>query len=322
MKSEKSELIIITTLLLIFFTVMGLPKQHNNEKSCPESVKPEIIVSADWLIKHLNDKDLIILHVSPDITDYNKGHIPEARFLSQDLMIVSSPSLMVELPSIDKMTDVMNRIGISNTSKIILYGSAQNLVKVARIFVTFEYLGFKDHVSILDGGMEAWTVAGGQLSTQTPVIQESSFIPKINSEVFVSAEDVLYNIGSPDKTIIDMRPPEAYAGDPGQPRTGHIPGAINLSLMSFRDQKGKFLEQDGLQSIFTSAGINNKDLTLYCFVGQSACITYIAARVLNYPVHVYDGSFEEWSSRDDLPLEVSYIPSDLTIKTDSIKEKK
>jgi len=323
MKAEKIRLVFFTTLLLLFFTVFGLSKKQDEKPTPLNTMKSDTIVSASWLSEHLKDGDLIILHISSNIEDYNKGHIPEARFLSPDWLIESTPSARAELPPLNKMTDVLNNIGISDKSRIILYGSGGNLVKVARIFTTLEYAGLFGQVSILDGGIETWIAGGGELSTQTPAIPKTNFVPKVNSDVFVLAEYILMNIGSPDKAIIDTRALQAFSGEIGQPRTGHIPGALNLSAALFIDQKGKFLETESLRNIFTSAGLKqDADLTLYCYTGQSACIVYVAARTLGYSVHVYDGSFEEWRSRDDLPLEVTPKPVDQITNTDTIKEKK
>jgi thiosulfate/3-mercaptopyruvate sulfurtransferase len=323
LKTEKLRLILFATLLLIFFTVIGISKSQDERHSSLTNITFPVIVSTSWISEHMKDSDIVFLHISSDISEYSKGHIPEARFLSPDWLIESTPAARAELPPINKMTDVLNNIGISNKSRIILYGSGGNLVNVARIFATLEYNGLLGQVSILNGGKEAWIAGGGQLLTETPVIQKTNFIPKVNNDVFVSAEYILMNMGSPDKVILDTRAPEAFFGEAAQPRTGHIPGAVNLNSASLIDSKGMFLETEKLKEIFTSAGLKaGTDLTLYCYIGQSTCIVYTAARLLGYPAHVYDGSFEEWSSIDDLPLEVSSKPADQTINIDSTKEKK
>ena len=63
---------------------------------------------------------------------------------------------------------------------------------------------------------------------------------------------------------------------------------------------------DQLQSYFTAVVPEKKDeVVLYCFIGQTASVVYIAGRLLGYEVKLYDHSLQEWSWLDNLPMEVT-----------------
>jgi thiosulfate/3-mercaptopyruvate sulfurtransferase len=308
MKTENLKLCLCIVILLIFFTVLGL---SDDQKAVQNSSESPVIVSAAWLDQHIKDNGLVILHVSSTRAQYEMGHIPGARFLWRDWLIESTPESTFVPPATERITEILENLGISNTSKIVLCASGGNIAPVSRIFATLEYIGMSGRVSILDGGYEDWVAEGGAVSRKTPVIEKVKFIPILKPDVFVPAEFVLKNIGKEHFTVIDARYPRNYSGESGYPRKGHIPGAVNIPAGKVIDDKDKFLEMDKLRELFVNAGIKpNSDLTVHCFVGQSASMVYVAARQLGYEVHIYDGSFEEWSARDDLPLEVSPKPAE------------
>jgi thiosulfate/3-mercaptopyruvate sulfurtransferase len=312
MKSEKFKLCFYIIMLLMVFTILGLSK---DQEPVQNNLESPAIVSPVWLNEHINDRDIVILHISSTRAQYDMGHIPEARFLWPGWMIESFPEASVELPSVEKITGTLDNLGVSNSSRIILCGSGGNGVQVARIFATFEYLGMSGRVSILDGGYENWIASGGQVSRKTIDVKKTVFVPQVKSDVFVSSDFVLKNIGKSDVIIIDARSPQSYTGESGYPRKGHIPGAVNFNAAPLIDPQGKFLEENKLRELFTASSVKpGTDLVVYCNVGASASVVYTAARQLGYKVHIYDGSFEEWSAKDDLPLDVSPKPADQPLK--------
>ena len=121
------------------------------------------------------------------------------------------------------------------------------------------------------------------------------------------------HLNKPGVTILDARTHEFYTGaqSDGNPRSGHIPGAANLSYLSLVDQdNNKFKSQDDLKALFQSAGLKpGNTMVSYCHIGQRATVLYFAAKMLGYDAKMYDGSWEDWSHRENLPAVTGELPN-------------
>jgi len=87
------------------------------------------------------------------------------------------------------------------------------------------------------------------------------------------------------------------------PRGGHIPSAKNVPFSSLvEDSNNKFKSPGALRQLFDAAEIGQSEsVATYCHIGQQASLLYFAARYLG-DAHLYDGSFEDWSRRPELPV--------------------
>jgi thiosulfate/3-mercaptopyruvate sulfurtransferase len=274
-----------------------------------------VFVSTTWLAEHMNDPSLVILHVTQYHRDYAKGHIPGARFLWVGSMAMSNPELSFELVPVAQLDTVVEGLGISNDSRIVLCGVNGNVSPVARMFATFEYLGFGGKVSILDGGFDAWKAEGRPVTKEAPKIKRASFTPHLKKDAIVDYSFVQSRLHKEGISIVDARAPQFYNGiGGGSPRTGHIPGATNIYFSTLVDSTNKMLPAAKLREMFVGAGVKEgNEVITYCHVGQTASLDYVAARSLGYNAHLYDGSFEDWSGREELPIE-------LPAKQDSTKK--
>jgi thiosulfate/3-mercaptopyruvate sulfurtransferase len=297
-------------ILLLFAFVFFLPQNN------AQSNNPTVFVTTSWLAEHINDPSLVILHVAPIRRDYERGHISGARFLWNGWIYMSNPELSYELLPVEQLDTTLEVLGVSNDSRIILCGIGGNVNQVARVFVTLDYLGMGDRTSILDGGFDTWKAEGKPVTKELPVYQRGSFTPKLNPTAIVDAEFVKSGLHKPDVSIIDARTPQFYNGSNGGgfPRAGAIPTAKNIFAGSLIDSTNKMIPMARIGEKFDSAGVKKgNDVIVYCHSGVSACVVYTAARSLGYTPHLYDGSFEDWSSREDLPLAIP-------MKQDSIKK--
>jgi thiosulfate/3-mercaptopyruvate sulfurtransferase len=257
-------------------------------------------VSTQWLADHLNDKDLVVLQTSFSRGEYNAGHLPGARFLWFNWLAPSTPDLSTEMPALNDAQKVLEDLGISNDSRIVLV-FRRNYITTTRMLLAFSYLGLGDRVAILDGGLEAWEAEGRPVSKETPVVTRTSVTITPHPEVITDADWVKEHLASPHVKIIDARTKNFYDGNGGGvSRTGHIKGAKSIPFSTIVDSTNRILPTPELQKLFEDAGVMKGDTVVtYCHVGQQATVPYAAARLLGYTAMVYDGSFEDWNVRDD-----------------------
>jgi thiosulfate/3-mercaptopyruvate sulfurtransferase len=287
---------------LLMFTMFLVPSRVTAFQQ--ESVRRSMLVSTSWLQQHLKDPSLVIVHVGTNRREYRDGHIVGARFLWTQALAYSDPDLTLELPSKAQADSVLKKLGISERSHVILYFDGSNVTPTTRIFFTLDYLGLGDQVSLLDGGLDAWKADGGAITMDTQGIAEGSFVPAPKANLVVTCDWLKDNLSNPAISIVDARAAQYYSGNGGgMPRPGHIPNAVNIPFSSLIDSTNKLKDPTSLRRIFQQAGVKQSSRVIsYCHIGQQATMVYFVARYLGYDAQVYDGSFEEWSGRKDLPL--------------------
>jgi thiosulfate/3-mercaptopyruvate sulfurtransferase len=263
-----------------------------------------MLVSTAWLQEHLNDPSLVILHTGTNRREYKDGHIQGARFLWTQALAYSDPDLTLELPSKAQADSVLKKLGISEKSRIILCFDGSNVSPTTRVFFTLEYLGLGDRVSLLDGGLDAWKAEGRPIVTETPTTAEGTFVSEVKANLVVTSDWLKDNLTNPAISIVDARAAQYYFGNGGgMPRPGHIPNAVNIPFSSVVDSTNKLKDPASLKHIFQQAGVKQGSRVIsYCHIGQQASLVYFVAKYLGYEAQVYDGSFEDWSGRKDLPL--------------------
>jgi thiosulfate/3-mercaptopyruvate sulfurtransferase len=263
-----------------------------------------ILVSPDWLKDHLNDPGVVVLQVSFLKLDYEKEHIPGARFLWPGWLAPDSPEGSMNVPDLQEASTILSNMGISNNSHVILCHVRNEVSVTSRMFVMLEYLGLQGRVSFLNGGLDAWKKKGYEVSSTTPEVKKGKFKASINP-VVVNSDYVLKNLESTKTEIVDARFQRYYDGEPtGYPRDGHIKGAKNIPYNEMVDELNEFKSEEQLQAYFTPISEKkDKELVTYCFIGQTASVVYLAGRILGYNMKLYDGSMQEWSRREELPME-------------------
>ncbi len=302
----------IFPLLILLLPVTNAIPQEKAANNPADAQRQPLVVTVDWLGDHLNDASLVLLQIG-EKKDYQSGHIPGAQFL--DYASISTPhgqGLMLELPPVEQLVSVFEKLGVTNRSHIILYFGTNWVTPTTRVYWTLDYLGLGDRTSILNGGLVAWQATHHPVSTETKQPAKGSITPALRKEIVADAAWISSHLNQPAVTVIDARTHEFYNGSQsdGSPRSGHIPGAFNLSYLEVIDQdNNKFKSADGLKDLFRTAGLKPGNLMVsYCHIGQRATVLYFAAKMLGYDAKMYDGSWEDWSRRMDLPIVTGESP--------------
>jgi thiosulfate/3-mercaptopyruvate sulfurtransferase len=279
-------------LLLAAFVVQG--QQQN------------LLVTPQWLKENLKDPKLVILQVSFLKFEYDKEHIEGARFLWPEWLAPNSPYGNYNAPDPTVATELLRSYGIDNDSKIVLCHIRNEVPATARMFLTLENLGLRGSVYFLNGGLEAWKKEGFAVTNEPPLVKKGKF-KATPSNLLVDKEYVLKTLNSSDGLVVDARMKNFYDGDPvGNPRNGHIAGAKNIPFPDLLDADNfnMFKPSAALQEYFTPVVPDTKkELVTYCFIGQTASVVYMAGRILGYNMKLYDGSMQEWSRLEELPME-------------------
>jgi thiosulfate/3-mercaptopyruvate sulfurtransferase len=260
-----------------------------------------ILVTPKWVNDHKQDPKLVILQVASLQFDYDREHIPGARYLWPEWLAPNSPRGAYNMPDIKTATQLLQGYGINNDSYVVICHIRNEVNSTARMFLTLENMGLKGKVSFLNGGLEAWKKEG------YPVVKKGNFVVKAGN-LLVDKDYVLNTLNSDKGVVVDARAKEYYDGAPvGNPRDGHIKGALNIYYANMVDQETYlFKPVDSLSYYFSPVVPDKKrEVVTYCFIGQTASVLYMSGRILGYDMKLYDGSMQEWSRIDDLPMEIT-----------------
>lgn len=279
----------------------------------PDARAP-LFVSVEWLAQHLRDPNLVLLHVG-DAAAYPTAHIEGARLVAVSDVAIgerNGPGLGVEMPSPDTLRARLEQLGISDESRIVVYYAKDMVYQAARIALTLSYAGLGERTGLLDGGLAAWGAAGHPLSADSPAPRVGTLAPLRIRNFVVDAAYVQSMLGAPGVSIVDARDTVFYHGTraggsaTAPQRAGRIPGAKSVPWSTLTDESLRIRSAAALAETFAAAGVRAGDVVIgYCHTGQQASAMLTAARSLGFRVLLYDGSFQDWSARSELPVEVS-----------------
>lgn len=294
--------------IFLFALVFVVFPADSRQQGCAQSIPSDapMTVTADWLKSNISNPKLVLLHIGVK-EEYDAGHIAGAQFVTLgDLSATREESdLALQLPPPERLKTALEKLGISNDTRVILYWGKDWISPTTRVFFTLDYVGLGRKTSILDGGMPGWVAAGNTLTKDLPSVKAGSLKIAPNDDLVAQASWVKTNLENSKVKIIDARDTPFYTGANagGQPRAGRIKGAKNIPFGTIV-KDGKFLASEDLRKKFTDAGVQPYDTVVtYCHIGQQGTVDYFAAKMLGYKVKLYDGSFQEWSRLTDMPVE-------------------
>ena len=268
-----------------------------------KGVDTPILVTAQWVNEHLRDPNLVLVHVSYSKFDYDKEHIDGARYLWPEWLAPNTPEVNYNAPDAKVATEILQSLGISDNSHVVLYHVRNEVSVTARMFLTLEHFGLKGKVSYMNGGLDAWKKEGFSVTQENPVVKKGNVKTKPGN-LLVDKNYVLNALKDNKGYVVDARATRYYDGEPvGYPRDGHIAGAKNIQFTDLFDQDNFVKPSNELEGYFAPIESKDKEVITYCFIGQTASVVYLAGRILGYDMKLYDGSMQEWSRFDELPME-------------------
>ena len=202
----------------------------------------------------------------------------------------------------------MSKLGVGNDQTLVIYDGA-GLFAAARVWWTFRVMGV-ERVYILNGGLPKWIADGHpprkwRITTSRTAI----FQRHINHAMVTDSTQILQQLDNKNFQVIDARPEGRFSGKDPEPRPGlklgHIPGSINIPFPNFISDNGCLKDNDELKQVFDNAKVQlNQPITTSCGSGVAASIVSLAlSEIGKSDTKIYDGSWSEWGSKDEFPVE-------------------
>lgn len=267
------------------------------------------LISPQQLAERQQQPGLVILDCRFALEDtaygqrsYANGHIAGACFadLERDLSgpVSKGKTGRHPLPDAQTLVERLRYWGINADSDVVLYDDGPGAF-AARAWWLLAWLGKRDGVFILDGGLKAWHAAGLPLSLDAPDKKPGHFAGQPDDSLVLSADHLQDRLGDPEMTLIDARAEARFRGEvePIDPVAGHIPGAQCAAFTDNLGPDGKFVPVDELKQRFATQlrGRAPEQLVAYCGSGVTACHNLFALCLAGYPLGgLYAGSWSDW----------------------------
>ncbi|RYZ67818.1 MAG: sulfurtransferase [Proteobacteria bacterium] len=277
--------------------------------------RPVSLVSAAWLAAHAADSDVRIVDFrwylggKRGADEYLAGHVPGAVFV--DLSEVTAPEGPGRhpLPAPSQLQEAMQRAGVNIGDHVVVVDDAGGSI-AARLWWLLREHGHA-RVSVLDGGLPAWSRAGHPLDTHIPTPPRGTFEAGAPHGRAVDKHAVATRDSA--TLLLDVRAAERYRGDlePIDARPGHIPGAVNAPWSGNLGPEGTFASPDTLRARYRALGVTpDRPVIVSCGSGVTACHALLAFDVAGLPApRLYEGSYSDWAADPSLSVDTGDVSS-------------
>ena len=277
-----------------------------------EYVHPEVVVSTEWVSRHLNDPKIKIVESDEDVLLYEVGHIEGA--VKIDWQTDLQDQLVRDYIDKTKFEKLLSEKGIADDTTVVFYGDKNNWWACYAYWV-FKLFGHEKAL-VMNGGRQKWVEEGRPLTKDVPGYPKTAYkVSRVDESIRAFRDDVVKHMGT-KKPLIDVRSPKEFTGEllhmeaypqEGALRGGHIPGAKNVPWATAVKEDGTFKSADDLKAIYMDGKGLKKgdDVIAYCRIGERSSHTwFVLTYLLGFDkVRNYDGSWTEWGNLVKAPIE-------------------